>query len=83
LQVTNPARSTELLGGYMKREHWFLVIGICIGLALGGVRCSVKINQSSADAASMQPNDADKRGASAPSRGAQSWNAPAPESDDA
>lgn len=30
----------------MKREHWFLVVGLCIGLLLGGVRCSIDIKQS-------------------------------------
>lgn len=32
----------------MKREHWFLLIGLCIGLLLGGVRCSVDIRQTPA-----------------------------------
>lgn len=30
----------------MKREHWFLIIGLCIGLMLGGVKCSFSVAQT-------------------------------------
>ena len=36
----------------MKREYWFLLAGLFIGLLLGGVKCSLNIKQSpSPDAA--------------------------------
>lgn len=30
----------------MKRHHWFLVIGLCFGLLLGGVKCSLNVSQT-------------------------------------
>ena len=37
----------------MKREHWYLVAGLCLGLILGGSNCSLKISQSPAALASQ------------------------------
>lgn len=33
----------------MKREHWFLIAGIAIGMVLAGARCSVKFDDSNPD----------------------------------
>jgi hypothetical protein len=32
----------------MKREYWFLIAGLIVGLLLGGAHCSVKIDQRDA-----------------------------------